>query len=133
MDEAMRERLILILGVLTAMLFISTVSSCGSAYKNKLAQNKEAIKRMDLEEKFSKLSEVKAKQDEKLAALQKEVDEEKAGHQTTRKALVQEQLVNDSLKEELAKTTKLKEALEEDLKQALVQSKGVSKPVALKQ
>jgi hypothetical protein len=37
---------------------------------------------------------------------------------------VQEQLVNQSLKEELQKVSKLKEALEEDLKEALVTGKS---------
>ncbi|MFH1457608.1 MAG: hypothetical protein ABIG31_00325 [Candidatus Omnitrophota bacterium] len=124
MEENVKSKIVLILGILTVIFFISTVSSCGNAYKNKMGQVKETLQRKDLEERLNKISQEKASQDERLSAMQKELDEEKANHETTKRALVQEQLVNQSLKEELNKVTKLKEALEEDLKEALVQGKG---------
>ncbi len=42
--------------------------------------------------------------------------------------LLQEQLVNQSLKEELEKVTKLKEKLEDDLKEALTTAAAKPKP-----
>ncbi|MFH0826411.1 MAG: hypothetical protein V1923_00785 [Candidatus Omnitrophota bacterium] len=126
MEENVKSRLILILGVMTVIFFISTVSSCGNAYRNKMGQVKETLQRKALEEKLNLISQEKVNQEENLASLQKQLDDEKAGHEATQKALVQEQLVNQSLKEELVKVTKLKEALEEDLKEALVQGKGSS-------
>jgi len=124
MEEAVRNRVILILGVLTIIFFVTTVSSCSNAYRNKLARDKEIMKRMDLEEKVSKLSQEKTKQNENLNSLQKDMEGEKADYEETKKALVEERLVNQSLKEELIKVTKLKEALEEDLKKALIQAKA---------
>jgi chromosome segregation ATPase len=121
MEEIVKSRVILILGILTLIFFITTVSSCGSTYRNRLAYDKEMVKRMDLEEKLSKITQEKTKLSDQFNAAQKELQEEKANHQVSKKALVQEQLVNQSLKEDLTKVTKLKEALEEDLKEALIQ------------
>ncbi|HTZ11755.1 MAG TPA: hypothetical protein VMD04_05235, partial [Candidatus Margulisiibacteriota bacterium] len=112
MDDAIKNRVILILGILTAILFISNISSCSNAYRQKAARDKEMAQRMDLEEKMSKYTRESAKLEEKASVSIKELEEEKAAHQATKKALVQEQLVNQSLKEELQKVTKLKEALE---------------------
>ena len=44
--------------------------------------------------------------------------------EATKKSLVQEQLISSSLKTELEKISKLKEALEEDLKEALVKGRS---------
>jgi hypothetical protein len=126
MEENLKTRVILLLGILTAIFFVSTISSCGNVYKNKLAHGKEIVKRVELEKKLVKISQEKTAQDEKLGAVVKELEQERGGHEVTKKALVQEQLVNESLKEELVKVTKLKEALEEDLKEALVQGAGSS-------
>jgi septal ring factor EnvC (AmiA/AmiB activator) len=120
MEEAIKNRVVIILIILSVMLFISTVGSCSNAYRQRTARNREMITRLDLEEKMTKFSSVKKTIDDKLTALEKELEEEKTAHQATKNALVQEQLVDQSIKEELTKVTKLKEALEEDLKEALV-------------
>lgn len=127
MEEAFKNRFILILGVLSALLFVITVGSCTNAIRQKGARDKEMFARLDLEEKMSKFSQEKTSLEEKLKAKDKDLEEENAILQATKKALVQEQLVNQSLKEELSKVTKLKDALEEDLKQALVTGKKAKK------
>lgn len=124
MEENIKNRIILILVIVTAMLLIGNVSSCGSAYRNKVARDREIASRIELEEKMSTFSQEKAAIEQKLAATAQSLEEEKAAHQATKKALLQEQLVSQSLKEELQKVTKLKEALEEDLKEALVAAKA---------
>jgi chromosome segregation ATPase len=124
MEEIIKNRIILILAVLTIMLFIGTVGSCSNAYRHKVARDREMAARLDLEEKISKVSQDKTALEEKLKATGKELEEGKATLEATKKALVEEQLISQSLKEELAKVTKLKEALEEDLKEALVQNKS---------
>ena len=125
-QENLKSRLTLILGILTVIFFISTVSSCGNAYRNRMAQLKETVQRKEVEEKLNKLSQEKAGLEESLAALQKQIDETMVSLETTKSALLQEQLVNQSLKEELDKISKLKEALEEDLKEVLMTGKGSS-------
>ena len=91
-----------------------------------MAQLKETVQRREVEEKLNKLSQEKAGLEESLAALQKQIDETMVSLETTKSALLQEQLVNQSLKEELDKISKLKEALEEDLKEVLMTGKGSS-------
>ncbi len=124
MEEAIKNRIILILAILAMILLIGNIGSCNNAYRQKVARDKEIVKRLDIEEKMNKFSQEKAILEGKAQAKDKELEEEKASHQATKKALVQEQLVNQSLKEELQKVSKLKEALEEDLKEALVSEKS---------
>jgi len=128
MEESLKNRLILILGILTAIFFIATVSSCNSSLRNKSIRDKEMAARLDLEEKMSKFTQDKTNAEKQLTAVNQQLEEEKAGNQASKKALLQEQLVNQSLKEELQKVVKLKEALEEDLKEALVTHNKSTKP-----
>lgn len=123
MEEGLKNRVILILSILTLIFFIGTVGSCGNASRLKSSRDKEMATRLDLEEKMSKFAQEKAGIEENLKSANQGLEEEKAAHQATKKALLQEQLVNQSLKEELQKVVKLKEALEEDLKEALVTGK----------
>lgn len=124
MEESIKNRVILILGILTIIFFIGTVGSCSNAAHLKSSRDKEMATRLDLEEKISKFVQEKQSIETMVNSLSQELEEEKAAHQATKKALLQEQLVNQSLKEELVKVTKLKEALEEDLKEALVTGKS---------
>jgi len=115
MVEGIKNRITLVLAVVTAILFIGTVGSCSNAARQKNARDKEMATRLDLEEKMSKFAQEKLALENKLNTATQELLDEKAAHQATKKALVQEQLVGQSLKEELQKVTKIKEALEEDL------------------
>lgn len=124
MDEDLRGRAILILAVVAAIFFISTVSSCSAVGRLRHAKDKEMATRLDLEEKMSKFTTEKTALDSKLSSQTQALEEEKAAHEVTKKALLQEQMVNQSIKEELQKVSKLKEALEEDLKEALVANKA---------
>ncbi len=124
MEESLKNRLILILAILTTIFFVSTIGSCSNARRLKTLRDKEMANRLDREERLSKLERDKAAVDLKLNTLSQALEEEKAARQTTQKNLEQEQLVNQSLKDELQKVTKLKEALEEDLKEALVAGKS---------
>jgi len=125
MEESIRNRMILILAVATAIFFIGTISSCNNAHRQRVARDKEMAMRLDLEERMSKFTQEKTTLESKIGNLGQGLEEEKVAHQATKKALLQEQLVNQSLKEELQKIVKLKEALEEDLKEALVKGKVV--------
>lgn len=123
MEDSLKDRLIIILAILSAIFFLGTLKSCDSARRERLARDKEMARRMELEEKASGFAQDKTVVDNELKNVTSALEEEKAAHQATKKALLQEQLVNQSLKEELQKLIKLKEALEEDLKDALVESR----------
>lgn len=124
MEENIKNRIILILAIFILILFIGSISSCNNTFRHRAARDKEMAARLDLEEKLNKSLQEKTVLDEKIKSIEAQAQEEKTVHQVTKKALLQEQLVNQSLKEELVKVTKLKEALEEDLKEALVEVKS---------
>ncbi len=124
MEEGLKNRIILILGLLTVIFFVGSISSCANVRRQKSARDKEMATRLDLEEKMSNFMKEKSALEQKLSTLNQDLEAEKAAHQATKKALVQEQLVDQSLSEELEKVPKLKEALEEDLKEALITDKA---------
>jgi predicted Holliday junction resolvase-like endonuclease len=114
--EIIKQKLVLILGVLCAVLFIMNIASCGNYYQQRGARQKEMATRLDLEEKMSKVGREQQAREAKLKAAEKALEEEKAGHEAADRALIQEQAVNNSLKEELGKVTKQKEALDQQLR-----------------
>jgi len=120
MEEGMKNRLFIALAILTLIFFILTVSSCLNGRRQRLGRDKEMALRMDLEEKISKVTGQNARLEEKAKELERLTEEEKKAQEATKKTLSQEQLVNKSMREELEKITKLKETLERDLKEALV-------------
>ncbi|MDD5477226.1 MAG: hypothetical protein PHG87_03335 [Candidatus Omnitrophica bacterium] len=125
MDEALKNRIVIILAVLSMVFFFGTLSSCSSAMRQKAAHDKEMAARLVLEEKMSKFSQDKSALEEKAKAKEKEAQELKDALEATKKVLLQDQLVNQSLKEELEKVTKLKETLEESSKETAT---GAKKP-----
>lgn len=109
--EGGKDRIILILAILTVIFFIVTVNSCNNASHARAVLNKEVALRLELEEKISKFAQEKTAAEENIKALKQELEKEKATHEVTKKALLQEQLVSQSLKEELEKIANLKEGL----------------------
>lgn len=116
MEEGLKSRIILILAIFCLILIIGNISSCSEAMRQRAARDKEMFSRLDTEERASKYTNEKA-------ALEKQIEEDKAAIEALKKEAAQEQLANQSLKEEIQKVTQLKAALEEDLKEALVKKK----------
>ncbi|MFA5089897.1 MAG: hypothetical protein WC510_02535 [Candidatus Omnitrophota bacterium] len=127
MEEGIKNRVMMILAILSTIFFIGTVGSCSSLHRQKAARDKEMAMRLDIEEKMNKIMQEKTVAEEKLKAKDKELEEMKSAQQTLSKDLAQEQLVTQSLKEELHKSDEFKKALERDLKDALVNDKAASK------
>lgn len=123
MHDVLKNRIVTILAILSVVFFYSTLSSCSNALRQKAARDKEMAARLALEEKTSKYVQEKTALEEKVKAKENQFQELKAALELDKKALVQEQLVNQNLKDELQKVAKLKEALEEELKQVLVNGK----------
>ncbi|MFH1888689.1 MAG: hypothetical protein ABH806_01210 [Candidatus Omnitrophota bacterium] len=120
MEESIKNRVIMILAILSMILFIGTIRSCGIAGKLKAVSvelDNEKAASWDSQQKMIELKNEKA-------AKEKEFEDVKADNETVKKALLQEQLVTKSLKEELEKITELKNKLEENLKEALVKNKS---------
>jgi len=123
MEENIKNRIILILAILSIIFLMGTIRSCSTAKRLKttlIELDKEKAVSWDSEQKMNDLKKEKV-------ALAKEVEDAKTENENTKKALMQEQLVSQSLKEELQKVTELKKTLEDDLKDALVKEKTKSK------
>jgi len=127
MPDFLKNRSVVILAILLAVFFFSTLGSCSSSIRQKAARDKEMAARLALEEKTSKYVQEKSALEEKAKAKESQLEELTASLEATKKDLVQEQLINISLKEELQKVTKLKEALEEASRQALINGNKIKK------
>ncbi len=118
-SETLKNRLLIILGIACVALLFTSISSCGTAQRQKSSRDKEMLLRLDLEEKMSKAGQERQASEKKLSALIEELAQEKTSLAAVKKQLLQEQVVSQSLKDELLKVTKLNAKLEEDLKAAL--------------
>ena len=112
MEDFNKNQIILILIVLNLIFFVSTVSLGRQVHRKGIMLNEERSVRFDLEAKEAEFSKTLSKCEEKARSSAAALEEEKAAHQATKQALVETQ-------DELNKVTKLKETLEEDLKEAL--------------
>jgi len=123
-EENLKGRLVLILGILSVIFLLLWISSCNDVRKFRSAKDKEMNLRLDSEQKRDEYMKQKSSLEEKILKVESALDEEKATLDSTRKALSQEQMVSNSLKSELEKINKLKEQLENDLKNALIKNKA---------
>ncbi len=124
MEEDIRGKFFPILVLLTLVFLITTIKSCGSIQKQKNMKDKEMFARLEVEEK---LQDVRKGWDLQLMAKDKELQDEKASHEATKKLLDQERLVSKDLKEGLDKIIKIKEGLEGEIKDVSVNSKSITK------
>ena len=122
MSKIFKNRLAIVISAVACVLLVFAVSSCRDAFKQRSARQKEIAVRMDAEEGLDKAIKEKNSCLQKAAALTKDLESGKAALAEAKKALGQEQLINQSLKEELQKVSRVKEALEDELKNALLRS-----------
>lgn len=101
MDETLKNRVVLFLSIAAAALVLCTCASCSSAYRHKLAHDKEIVARFESEEKMNKILRQEKAHQQYLKKLESQIEEEKTAHQKTKETLVQEQLSSQTLKEEL--------------------------------
>jgi hypothetical protein len=122
--DVLKNRLAVILGILNVIFLLVAINSCSQNRKIIDVKRKEEIKRYDAEKELNKISSDKLRIEDEMKKLVQETAQEKADLESAKKTLLQEQLVNKSLKGELEKLSKLKDALEQDLKNALVSGKS---------
>lgn len=97
-----KNNLTILLLIVCAALVFTNIQSCAGILRQKTAREKEMATRLDAEEKLVKFTQEKKASEENLKIKEQELIDEKAAHQVTKKALLQEQLVNQGFKEELA-------------------------------
>jgi nitrogen fixation/metabolism regulation signal transduction histidine kinase len=94
------------------------VGNINAKKQARLAQDEMAL-RMDLERQVDILSRENDSLKGEAATAKEQLIKEKAASEALKGALVEEQKTSGILKDELDKMTRLKETLEEDLKEAL--------------
>lgn len=124
MDDNFKSRGLLILGILNVIFLLFWVTSCNDVRKFKNARDKEMDSRLESEQKLDEFTKLKSGLEEKINKVQKDLEDGKAALEVARRSLLQEQLVSNSLKAELEKISRLKEALEVKLKEALAKVKS---------
>jgi hypothetical protein len=125
-EDNFKSRLILGLGILNLIFILLWAASCNKENEFKKARDKEMNIRLESEQKVGEFEKIKSGLDDKINKIGQELTQVKAEFETTKKSLVQEQLISKSLKSELDKISRLKETLEEDLKEALVKGRSQS-------
>jgi len=123
MEGVIKNRIIAILAIIGIIFFLLWLAASSTASKQKANADSKAALSMELEEKNVKLEKEKAGLAEELKNAQAQSAEEKTSHEATKKTLSQEQVAEQALKVELERLTRLKEALEKDLKEALTGQK----------
>ena len=119
MEDAAKNRIMMILVIVGLIFFLLWIGANTSLNKQRqLAVSKGALS-MDLEEKNARLEKDKSSLTEELKNTQAQLAEEKKRREEVKLALSQEQIAAGVFKVELERLTKLKETLEEDLKEAL--------------
>lgn len=126
-EDAVKNRIILIIGTLCLIFFFWAIGAHSEIGKYKSNLQEELRKRIEIEEQNAGFAKEKSTLEGNIKQLSSQVEEEKAAHQATKKALVEEQSSNAGLKEEIEKITRLKEALEDDLKEALMKDQQKQK------
>lgn len=118
-----KNKTVIILAAVVLLFFVFNIGSCVNAYNQNSARKKEMFQRLDLEEKMAAAVKENAGAAEKIKDLQKQLDQAAGDLEEMKKSLTQEQLINASLKDDLGKLTKSKDALEEELKKAAASAK----------
>lgn len=119
-EDAVKNRIILIVSTLCLIFFFWAIGAHSEIGKYKKNLQDEIRKRIEMEEQSTNFLKEKSNFVESIKQLTAQLEEEKAANQSTKKALVEEQLMSDSLKQEVEKEARLKQVLEENLKEALM-------------
>lgn len=119
MEDIAKNRVIAILGILVVIFLLLFLGARGNLSRQRNFANERAARAMDLEDKIVQLEKEKSALSEELKNIQAQLAEEKGAHEAAKKTLSQEQVAESALKVELERVTRLKEALEKDLKEAL--------------
>jgi len=106
MEDGLKNRIVIVLAILSLVFLFGTLSSCNSAMRQKAGRDKEMAARLQLEEKMNKFSQERSVLEERVKAKEKEAVEAKAALEVNKTILAQEQLLNQNLKDELLKATK---------------------------
>jgi predicted RNase H-like nuclease (RuvC/YqgF family) len=115
-EEKIKGRIILGLVILNLLFLFGMVNSCTKSCQTRIARDKEMTIRFDAQEKLDSVQRENSFLENKLKKAEDSVKSVNTGLEAAQKSLVQEQQINQDLRAEIEKVTRLKESLEETLK-----------------
>ncbi len=119
MEENLKIRVILILLILNVIFILSTISLSVKLTNKETQRQSELRNRLEMEEKIIIVERDKERWDRMKQEFEQEIAKSKSAYEAMNEAFLKSQQEVDSLKDELNKLGKLKETLEDDLKDAL--------------
>lgn len=122
--EFLKNRLVVVLGVCNIVFLLVAVQSCVQGKRYIAVKHNEEIKRYDAEKALNDVKQEKERLETALQKNEETLSQERADFEAAQKTLLQEQLINKSLKAEIDKLRKLNNALENDLKNAVVSGRA---------
>lgn len=114
MEEGLRNRVVVVLGVLVIVVFGLWLGSRTELSRQRNIINVKSALNMELEEKYLRLEKERAQLSQELKEAGNRIEEEKAAQELLRKTLSQELLAEAALKAELERLSSLKEGQEKD-------------------
>lgn len=123
--DLFKNKVVLGLAMGNVLLLLLAASSCNVSYKYKKLSDKEAELRFDSQEKAERMSRERQNVEEALKQATAAVEQERSLRQAAEKALTQQQMINESMQAEVEKLRKLKEKLEQEIKDALAAGRTV--------
>lgn len=121
--DFLKNKYLIGLGILNVIFLVAAANAMVQGKRCIDVKRREEIQRFDAEQELNKMTSEKQVIEIKLKKLESDFALVSAEAAQAKKSLTQEQLVNQSLKSELEKIRKLKDALEQDLKSALITGK----------
>jgi len=106
MEGLLKNKVFLFSVILNFSFLVFVIASCSETRRQKNLVAKEIYSRLVAEEKLDNATQERQGIEETIESLRKQLEEERESHELTQKALLQEKLVNQALKEELTKVTK---------------------------
>ena len=114
MEQGLRNRVVVVLGVLVVVIFSLWLGSRTELSRQKNIINVKSALNMELEEKYLRLEKERARLAQDLKEARIRIEEEKAAQDLLKKTLSQELLAEAALKAELERLSVLKEGQEKD-------------------
>ena len=114
MEQGLRNRVIVVLGVLVVVIFSLWLGSRTELSRQKNIINVKSALNMEWEEKYLRLEKERARLAQDLKEARIRIEEEKAAQDLLKKTLSQELLAEAALKAELERLSVLKEGQEKD-------------------
>ena len=106
MEGLLKNKVFLFSVIVNFSLLAFVIASCSETQKERVFREKDIRDKLNAEEQLGKFQKEKQGIEESIVSLRKQLEEERAGHELTKKALLQEQLVGKGVKDELNRVNK---------------------------